>query len=139
MIKLRFALLATVFVAALNGCYFIDRHSIDVSDYGNRIVEADGGDRFYFDLDENITTGYEWEYSCDDRDVEVTLEHVREIVDDGFLCGAGGKASVRVRALPGFRGPATINFSYRRKWEKTAIREFSIVLYSRGVNTSFWN
>lgn len=137
--KSRFLIIAAALSAAfLSGCHFIDRHFLDVSSLENQAVEVEIGDRFYFELDENLTTGYMWDYVCGDNDLEVTIEHTNKDANSG-MTGVGGKAEVRVRVKQGFRGPSSVVFNYARPWEKKkAIKSFQILFFFRGVDCSLF-
>lgn len=123
----------------LAGCQFCDRRIIENPEAG-AVIRVINGDRYYFDLEENQTTGYSWYASCDDADVEVTMDHESaEPTEDGeTLCGAPGKVAVRLRVRRGFDGPATIRFFYKRPWEETPIKSFNIVFYRRTGDAAFW-
>lgn len=137
MLGKMFSIAATLFAACLSGCHFIDRHLLDVSGLENQAVEVEIGDRFYFDLDENLTTGYSWDYTCPDSDLEVTIEHKRNDADG--MTGVGGKADVRVRVKQGFRGPSAVVFNYSRPWEKKKpLKSFQILFYFHGVDCSLF-
>ena len=130
-------LLATAALALACGCEGI----------GVRVVENPGrdevfrvvsGDRIYFDLEENATTGYMWDYVCDDPDVEVTIDHVSADTPD-CRPGAPGLAKVRIRIHRGYDGPSNVHFVYRRPWEKgRPIKDFDIGLYKRTGDVAFW-
>lgn len=127
-------------VVLVAGCQFCDRHVID-NPKRNQIIRVQSGDRFYFDLDENMTTGYSWGYACNDADVEVLLDHKgppESKPGEPMLCGASGKASVRVRIHRGFDGPADVKFFYKRPWEKEPVEQFTISLYKRTGDAAFW-
>lgn len=118
----------------LGGCQAFDRRVI-FNPGKDEVIRVVNGDRFYFDLDENMTTGYSWEYTCDDTDVEVRIDHES---GDPTLCGAPGKAKVLIRIHRGFDGPAIVYFRYRRPWEKEAIKSFKISLFRRTGDVAFW-
>ena len=104
----------------------------------NQVIRVTSGDRLYFDLEENATTGYCWDYKCDDPDVEVTIDHAEPEQSDGSV-GAVGLAKVRIRIHRGYDGPSTVRFVYRRRWEKSPpAREFTITLYKRTGDVAFW-
>ena len=104
----------------------------------NQVIRVTSGDRLYFDLEENATTGYCWDYKCDDPDVEVTIDHAEPEQRD-VCVGAAGLAKVRIRIHRGYDGPSTVRFVYRRRWEKSPpAREFTITLYKRTGDVAFW-
>ena len=118
---------------ALTGCAF-ERHY--VKDAGvNQVLQVQSGDRWYMDLEENASTGYQWSGDCDDKDVEVKIAHLPA---ESELVGAPGKASVEVCVHRGFDGPSSVNFEYRRPWEKAPLRSFSLQLFKRTGDEGFW-
>jgi len=129
-----------IFALLLGGCQFCDRYII--SEPGkNEIIRVNNGDRYYFELEENVTTGYSWDYACDNADVEVIIDHEgpSETEKDGrMMCGAPGKASVCVRIHRGFDGPAGVRFFYKRPWEKEPIKQFTLSFYRRTGDVAFW-
>lgn len=104
----------------------------------DQVLRVISGDRIYFDLEENTTTGCAWDYSCDDPDVEVTIDHEAADTSDGRV-GAPGIAKVRIRIHRGYDGPSNVHFMYRRKWEKgPPVKDFDIGLYKRTGDVAFW-
>ena len=128
------ALLAAALLLA--GCS-VERHYSDIVPERNQAVRVESGDRFYFDLKENTTTGYEWIATCDDPDVSVTITHERNDTDNG-LVGAPGVAKVEVRVHRGYDGPSTVRFRYKRRWEKDFAKQFTITLYKDVGDRAFW-
>jgi len=131
-------LLPLAVVTLLAGCQFCDRHLIPGE---SQVIRVESGHRYYFDLEENATTGYQWEYTCNDDDVEVLLDHQgppKPKAGEPMMCGVPGKVSVRVRIHRGFDGPSTIKFQYKRPWEKEPIEQFTISLYKRTGDAAFW-
>lgn len=127
-------IIALALVLFFCGCQGFDRHVV-VNPGKDEVIRVVNGDRFYFDLDENMTTGYSWDYVCDDSDVEVRIDHERA---DSELCGAPGKAKVLIRIHRGFDGPAIVYFRYRRPWENEPIKSFKISLFRRTGDVAFW-
>ena len=104
----------------------------------DEVIRVVSGDRIYFDIEENATTGYEWDFVCDDKDVDVTIDHVAADASAGRV-GAPGRAEGRIRIHRGYDGPSTIRFVYRRAWEKgPPAKEFTITLYKRTGDVAFW-
>ena len=128
-------------MCGLAGCQFCDRHLI-ANPGQSEVIRVRSGDRYYFDLEENTSTGYSWRYVCDNDDVEVRLERKEapapKRIDAGAACGAPGKASVRIRIHRGFDGPAVVRFFYQRPWEEKPARQFTIALYKRTGDVAFW-
>ncbi len=124
MIKVLAAAVAIAFVC---GCEGIGRRV--VSDPGeNQVLRVVSGDRLYFSLDENASAGFEWDYTCDDGDVTVTIDRF-----------SPGRADVRIRVHRGYDGPSTVIFRLRRTREKSPpVKEFTITLYKRTGDVAFW-
>ena len=128
-----FSLAAALLLA---GCAF-ERHYLAIVPERNQVVRAMSGDRFLFDLEENLTTGYEWTATCDDADVDVTIRHVPGEATDGMV-GVPGVAKVEIRMRRGYDGPSHVRFRYARSWEKESLKEFSVTFYKRTGDTAFW-
>jgi predicted secreted protein len=129
-------LLLAALALGLAGCH-LNRRYFAVEPEKNQAVRVQSGDRLYFELEENATTGYSWTATCDDADVSVTIVHKAADARDG-LVGAPGKAEVEIRVHRGYDGPSTVSFAYRRPWEKSPVKEFSVALYKRVDDTAFW-
>ncbi len=135
----RLGILYTAFFVAalLCGCEGVGMRTIE-NPGRNQVIRVTSGDRLYFDLEENATTGHSWDYKCNDPDVEVTVDHVEAEPGDGRV-GAPGRAEVRIRIHRGYDGPSTVRFFYRRQWEKSSpAKEFTITLYKRTGDVAFW-
>jgi len=132
-----FRILAAAVVALSCGCEGIGRRV--VCDPGkSQVIRVVSGDRLYFDLKENVTTGFAWDCECDDSDVEVRIDHEPGDDSDG-RCGVPGVAKVCIRVHRGYDGPSTLRFKYRRPWEKRPpAKEFTITLYKRTGDVAFW-
>ncbi len=121
--------------ALLAGCAVERRYAVVPE--RNQVLHADSGDRFIFDLKENMTTGYAWCATCDDADVDVSIRHVAGVSDNGRV-GVPGTAEVQIRVHRGYDGPSKIRFLYKRDWEKKPLKEFTITLYKRTGDRAFW-
>jgi len=131
------ALLALATLLLACGCEGIG-HRIVCDPGKNQVLRVVSGDRLYFDLKENASTGFTWDYTCSDPDVEVTIDHEAGDDSDG-RCGVPGVAKVRIRIHRGYDGPSTIRFRLRRPWEKgPPSKEFNITLYKRTGDVAFW-
>ena len=110
----------------------------------SQIIEVETGDRFWIELDENPTTGYQWQIDCDDFRHKVEINSYFEPCRDGEiedgLCGAGGKRIVSVRVRLGFTGECTLSMTYLRPWEKDVkpAREIQFVLWKRDGDVAPW-
>ena len=109
----------------------------------DRFIEVESGDRFWVELDENMTTGYSWEVKCDDfRElVETYVKHIpyEPKPDEPPLCGAPGKAEIMIRVHRGFVGPATVFMRYVRPWEPDEpARVIKFVLWKRDGDVAPW-
>ena len=101
----------------------------------NQVVRVEKGERIYFDLEEDVDAGYRWDFTCDDADVEVTLDH--ELPDGGDEGRELGTAEVRIRIHRGYDGPSTVRFFYKSPG-KSIEKEFTITLYRRIGDYAFW-
>ena len=128
-------LIVALVAAALAGCSF-ERHYLP-SGGKNQVVRVESGDRLFMDLEENATTGYRWEATSDDADVEVEIVHVPGKSDEG-LAGAPGKAEVTIRVHRGYDGPTAVTFRYKRPWEKEPLKKFTVTLFKRTGDCAFW-
>jgi len=133
---MRFGLIALALVTLMSGCAGT-RHRLNNAGE-NQVIAVESGDRYYFELEENMTTGYRWDCECDDSDVEVQIAHRGpEPAKDG-LCGAPGRAEVLFRVHRGYDGPSTLTFRYARNWEKRPAKSFTITLYKRTGDFAVW-
>lgn len=119
--------------ALLAGCAF-ERHYAIVPGK-DQVVQVESGDRWLFELDENPAAGCEWDCTCDDDDVEVTIEHVAGAGGEGVA----GKAKVTIRVHRGYDGPSTVTFFLRRRGEgPRPAKSFVITLFRRTGDEAFW-
>ena len=125
---------AGLVLLACLGCA-VERHYIDP---GNQVLRVESGDRIFLEMDENRTTGYSWEATCADSDVDVTIRHIPGDTRGGVV-GATGRADVEIRVHRGYDGPSTVRFRYVRPWEKdAAAKEFTVTLFKRTGDSAFW-
>jgi len=68
-------------------------------------------------LEENGTTGYQWETTYASNECSVVIEHLGADTSTG-LCGTPGKAAFTVTKKAAVQAPAVVEFAYRRSWEK---------------------
>ena len=125
------ALLALAFFA---GCNMVWR-KILFDPEKNQVIRVEKGERLYFDLEEDVDAGFRWDFTCDDADVEVTLDH--ESPDGGDEGRELGKAEVRIRIHRGYDGPSAVRFFYKSPG-KPIEKEFTITLYRRIGDYAFW-
>jgi len=130
-------LLIVAALALVCGCEGIGIRVID--DPGkDEVLRVVSGDRIYFDLEENASAGYVWDYVCTDPDVEVTIDHVDADAAGGRM-NAPGFAKVRIRIHRGYDGPSIVHFRYRRSEGKgPPAKHFDIGLYKRTGDVAFW-
>ena len=129
------ALLPALFaLVLLAGCNMVWR-KILFDPEQNQVLRVEKGERIYFDLNEDVDAGYRWDFTCDDDDVEVTIDH--EAPDGGGGGRALGTADVRIRVHRGYDGPTTIRFFCKRRG-KPIEKEFTITLYRRIGDYAFW-
>lgn len=90
-------------------------------------LEQDGNN-FTIIVDENPTTGYTWTYTVKDD------KHVKFVSDDykseSNLIGAGGSHKYEFEVLKD--GVSTIKFVYKRPFETSAEKEFTVLVYKNG-------
>ena len=120
--------------ALLSGCNMLWRRILP--DPGkSQVVCVEKGERLYFNLEEDADAGCRWDFTCDDKDVEVTLDH--EAPDGGDEGRELGTADVRIRIHRGYDGPSAIRFFYKSPG-KPIEKEFTITLYRRIGDYAFW-
>jgi inhibitor of cysteine peptidase len=73
------------------------------------------GEIFTVTLDENITTGYSWSYTIDNKNV-IQFDSDSTSVPKTDAAGAGGTHTWNFKAVG--KGTVTIVFDYKRPWEK---------------------
>ena len=121
--------------AFLSGCNMVWRRILPDPDR-NQVVRVEKGERLYFDLEEDVDAGCRWDFTCDDKDVEVTIDHEEpgQPKEKGRTLGI---ANVRIRIHRGYDGPSTVRFFYKSVG-KPVEREFTISLYRRPGDFAFW-
>lgn len=128
-----FVLVFAVF-ALLTGCNMLWRRILPDPEK-NQVVRVEKGERLYFDLEEDVDAGYRWDFTCDDKDVEVTMDH--ESPAGGNEGRELGTAGVRIRIHRGYDGPSAVRFFYKSPG-KPIEKEFTITLYRRIGDYAFW-
>ena len=128
--RLKSSCLALLALTLLAGCNMVWRRILPDPEK-NQVVRVEKGERLYFDLEEDADAGSLWDFTCDDKDVEVTVDH-----ETPGECRTG-KAAVRIRIHRGYDGPTAIRFFRKRKGEPIE-REFAITLYRRIGDYAFW-
>ena len=106
-------------------------------------VQLRRGGSVRFLMEENGTTGYQWEAVYSKNECEVVIEHraagsskpPRRTDGGGTpspLCGAPGKAAVKITKNAAVQSPSLVEFRYRRSWEKEVkpIKTVRVVLYT---------
>ena len=134
VLRLRSLGLVFLSLALLAGCNMVWRRILPNPDK-NQVVRVEKGERIYFDLDEDVDAGYRWDFTCDDADVEVTIDHDPPGKNKGGR--ALGEAEVRIRIHRGYDGPSAIHFFYKAVG-KPIEKEFAITLYRRIGDYAFW-
>ena len=117
-----------------SGCNMVWRRILPNPDK-NQVVRVEKGERLYFDLQEDVDAGYRWDFTCDDGDVEVTLDH--DPPDGGDEGRELGTAEVRIRIHRGYDGPSVVRFFYKAVG-KPVEKEFTLSLYRRLGDFAFW-
>ena len=125
------ALLALVFVS---GCNMLWRRILPDPEK-NQVVRVEKGERLYFDLEEDADAGCRWDFTCDDKDVEVTMDH--QAPEGGGEGRELGTVNVRIRIHRGYDGPSAVHFFYKCAG-KPVEKEFTISLFRRTGDFAFW-
>ena len=122
-------------LALLSGCNMLWRRILPDPDK-NQVVRVEKGERLYFDLAEDVVAGRRWDVTCDDKDVEVTIDHEEpgRPKEKGRMLGI---ASVRIRIHRGYDGPSAVRF-FCKPVGKPIEKEFTITLYRRVGDYAFW-
>ena len=89
-------------------------------DNNGQLFEVRRGDVVEIRLEENATTGYEWELGSVDGEV-LALERDEFVPPGDMAFGAPGMREVYLRAKTA--GSALVRFKYRRQWESEAAAE----------------
>lgn len=122
-------------LALLAGCNMVWRRILP-NPGKDQVLRVEKGERLYFDLPEDVDAGYRWDFACDDKDVEVTIDHERP-EGGGEEKRALGTAEVRIRIHRGYDGPSTVRFFYKSVG-KPVEKEFTISLFRRTGDCAFW-
>ncbi len=122
-------------MALFSGCNMLWRRILPDPER-NQVVRVEKGERLYFDLEEDVDAGYRWDFTCDDPDVQVTVDHEAPEDGDGAV-RALGTAEVRIRIHRGYDGPSTVRFVYKCPG-KPAEKEFTLSLFRRTGDAAFW-
>ena len=97
----------------------------------SQVVRVTSGDRIFFNLEE--TSGFRWDFKCDDDDVSVSLERDREKV------GETRTVHVEIRIHRGYDGPSAVTFvKHAQNGAPTADGRFTVTLFKRTGDTAFW-
>lgn len=96
-----------------------------------RAFEVSPGDLVSIRLEENPTTGYQWEVDEFDEQV-IVVEHSDFSMAPGTGIGGGGIRTLAFRARS--RGTVVLQMKLRREWEpeETAIDRFEVTIRVRG-------
>ena len=78
------------------------------------VAERRMGESVRFSLEENASTGFQWDVTSNTNECTVVLRHRGG--DTGATCGAPGLLDVTVTSR--VRTPVRVTFRYRRPWEK---------------------
>ena len=119
-------------MALLAGCAF-GRRFYAVQPGVNQVLRVENGDRIFFEMEEDAAAGCMWDFTCDDQDVTVTIDHV-----EPGRCDAPGSAKAMIRVHRGYDGPSEVTFMLRRPGERKARKSFTITLFRRTGDAAFW-
>ena len=126
------AVVAASLVAVLAGCAFGRRFSA-IRPGVDQVLRVENGDRIFFEMEDGAAAGHVWDFTCDDPDVTVVIDHVRP-----ERAGANGVAKVMIRIHRGYDGPSTVVFALKRPGGKTPERSFTVTLFRRTGDAAFW-
>jgi predicted secreted protein len=86
-----------------------------------KIIEVRAGDSFFINLEENPSTGFNWQWAAD-RDDIITLEsdQFKEPKAEG-LVGAPGTHEFKFMAVK--TGDAVVKFDYSQPWEPESVEK----------------
>ena len=129
--------LAVAFAAALAlaGCSS-GRRFCAVEPGVNQVMRVASGDRIFFEMEEDASAGARWDYTCDDHDVEVSIDHrPSKRGEDG---GAPGSAAVEIRIHRGYDGPSVVTFMLKKSGRGKAVKRFAVTLFKRTGDVAFW-
>ena len=128
-------LAAAVLSAALAGCASGMRFS-SVRPGVNQALRVVSGDRIFFEMKENASTGFRWDCTCDDPDVEVSMDRVPPKKRD--VNGAPGSVRVEIRIHRGYDGPSAVTFVLKRPGSGQVAERFTLTLFKRTGDAAFW-
>ena len=121
--------------ASFAGCSFAHRFWA-VQPGVDQVLRVENGDRIYFEMEESPLSGYLWDFTCDDKDVTVTIDHVRPRRADA--ADPQGVAKVMIRVHRGYDGPSAVVFALKRQGESSPAKSFTITLFRRTGDAAFW-
>ena len=129
--------LAAAFVVALAlaGCSS-GRRFCAVEPGVNQALRVASGDRIFFEMEEDASAGARWDYTCDDHDVEVSIDHRPPKRGEGG--GAPGSAAVEIRIHRGYDGPSVVTFMLKKPGPGKTAKRFSVTLFKRTGDVAFW-
>ena len=135
MTRLRIFLAAALAASAFAGCATGRRFSA-VEPGVNQVLRVASGDRIFFEMEEDASAGARWAYTCDDHDVEVSIDHrPPKRGEDG---GAPGSAAVEIRIHRGYDGPSVVTFMLKKSGRGKAVKRFAVTLFKRTGDVAFW-
>lgn len=128
-------LAAVVLSAALTGCASGMRFS-SVRPGVNQALRVTSGDRIFFEMKENASTGFRWYYTCDDPDVEVSMDRVPPAKRG--VNGAPGSVRVKIHIHRGYDGPSAVTFVLKRPSSGQVAERFTLTFFKRTGDAAFW-
>ena len=127
--------LGVLLAVALSGCAHGLRFSA-ITPGVNQAVCVASGDSLFFEMRENRSSGYRWDYVCDDPDVEVSMEHVPPGKRD--VNGASGSVRVKIHIHRGYDGPSAVTFTLKRPNSGRVAERFTVTFFRRTGDAAFW-
>ena len=126
------AVCALLVAAAVSGCAHGLRFSA-ITPGVNQAVRVASGDSIFFEMEENATAGLLWDFTCDDPDVEVSMDHA-----PSGESGALGSVRVKMHIHRGYDGPSVVTFALKRSGAAPAEKRFTVTLFKRVGDAAFW-
>lgn len=126
--KVVLVLIVLVLSSLIFGGYLVikGKNSMD-GDYDYKVKK---GEQFIINLDENLTTGYSWNYKIKDEDI-VKLVKDQYLEPSNKLVGASG--THKFIFIGEKKGETTITYKYFRIWEgeesSIEVKEYKVKIY----------
>ncbi len=122
MKKLALFIAGLLLLVVVSGC----SNAVQAFTEPGKAINTGLNQEFTIALGSNPTTGYSWQPSYDENNLNLINQTYREQDTTGEqLVGAAGTEYFIFRALNG--GETRISFTYRRPWEKPSLQDQTVV------------